>query len=115
MKKLSVTLLPAVVVFLTLVSALLLWWFGRGAPIGEVAQILFAPFTLDISRGVGDFAAMLFRWITGATFLAIVLSLILVRRVEGNVAKSALNVGGILVTIVHFTIVGLGYFSTGLH
>jgi len=95
--------------------AFTLWWFGRGESIAVIAQILVAPFLLDISEGVGERVAGAFRWVTCVSFLAVSGLLVFRCLAKEKKAKTALSAAGILAVIVHFSIVLLGYVSTGLH
>lgn len=91
------------------------FWFGNGESVATVSKILFAPFLLDISRGVGDFAAQLFRWVTLGSYLLVIAMVVFRYRAKENSAQSFLSIFGIILTIIHFSIVGLGYLTTGLH
>ena len=94
-----------------LIAALLLWWGLEES----IVKILFAPYLLDISYGVGDLFAQIFRWVTFASYLIVIAFVVSRYMVNGNVAKITLSIAGIFFTILHFSIVGLGYFTTLLH
>lgn len=98
-----------VVIFLVLLTT------GLAESAGTIAMILFAPFLLDISNGVGDQGAQYFRYITGASYLIVIGFIVARYLAEENTVKVILSTLGILSTIAHFVVVGLGYFSTILH
>ena len=97
------------------VITVILGWFDGGESIATIAKILFAPFLLDITRGVGDFAAQIFRWITLASYLIVIALVVFRCLAKKKIAKISLSIIGIFFTIIHFFIVGLGLLSTGLH
>lgn len=97
------------------VIAVVLGGFGSGESLATIAKVLFAPFFLDISRGVGEYLALAFRWVTLVSYSAVVGLVILRIRAKEKMPQIALSIFGILMTVVHFLIVGFGYGSTGLH
>ncbi len=115
MKSLLLNPLTIFIGICILLITVLLWWFAQGESITTISKILFAPFLLDISRGVGDSLAKIFRWVTFASYLIVIAIVVLRYLAKGKIAKITLSIIGIFLAIVHFSIVGLGYVSTGLH
>ena len=108
------TLTLFILVVVILIASLLLWPGGTDH-IDLIAKMIFAPYLLDITRGVGKEAAQYFRWITFATQAVVVVFVIFRYLAKEKPQQALLTIVGIILTIVHFTIVGLGYITTGLH
>ncbi len=96
----------------TLLIAVLLLWLGLEE---SIVKILFAPYLLDISAGVGDLFAQIFRWVTFGSHLIVIAFVVSRYIVKEKVAKIILSLAGIFFASLHFSIVGLGYFTTLLH
>jgi len=97
------------------VIAVLLWWWGRGESIETISKILFAPFLLDINKGVGEASAEIFRWVTLCSYITVLVFVVMRYFASAKAFKATLSIFGIIFTIVHFSIIGLGYLTTGLH
>lgn len=90
---------------------LLIWNPGREL----IAKILFAPFLLDISRGVGDTPALWFRGISLITFIILIVLVVIRIRSNKKSKQYLLSFAGIVATTIHYGLVALGYITTGLH
>lgn len=95
--------------------AFILWWFGRGESVAVILRLLFAPFLLDVSRGLGQAGAQTYQWFSGASYFIVITMIVLRHVAQETVAKSAFTTIGIVLTIIHFVIVGVGYLSNGIH
>ena len=115
MKSPFVNALTLFIGFCLVAILLVLLTTGLAESTSTIAKILFAPFMLDISRGVGDQGAQYFRFMTLASYLIVIGFVISRYLAEENTVKAILSALGILSTIAHFVVVGLGYYSTILH
>lgn len=95
-------------------SAIVLLLFGNSDK-ETIAQILVAPFLLDISKGVGDTPALWFRGMSLVTLLIVIALIIFRIHSSRRSHKLILSFSGIVATTIHYGFVGLGYMSTGLH
>ena len=91
---------------------LLLFW---NSGIDLIAEILFAPFLLDISKGVGDTPALLFRGVSSVTLMIMIVFVIFRIRSNKKSNQFLLSLLGIVATTIHYGLVALGYVTTGLH
>lgn len=100
-------------IFVIWSSIFLLLFWNTGT--GLIAKILFAPFLLDISRGVGETPALWFRGITLITL--VVMIVFVVFRIQSNKKSNqySLSFAGIVATTIHYALVALGFITTGLH
>lgn len=115
MKSRLVNALTLFIGFCLVAGFVVLWSTGLAESTITIARILFAPFTLDISRGMGDQGAQYFRYITGASYLIVIGFVVARYLAQENTVKVFLSALGILATVAHFVVVALGYFSTILH
>ena len=90
---------------------LLIWNPGRAL----IAKILFAPFLLDISKGVGDAPALWFRGISLITLIIMIVFVVFRIRSNKKSNQYLLSFAGIVATTIHYGLVALGYITTGLH
>ncbi len=95
--------------------AIITWWWGKGLDFDVILKLLFAPFLLDISKGVGEQGAYIFRWFTAATYLSVVACVAWSFANKTKVKKAIVYSIGMILTINHIFWVGLGFVTTGLH
>jgi len=100
-------------IFVIWSSIFLLLFWNTGKEL--IAKILFAPFLLDISRGVGDTPALWFRGVTLITLIIMVVFVVLRIRSNNKSSQYLLTFAGIVATTIHYGLVALGYITTGLH
>ena len=94
-------------------SFLIVIGFGE-APL-VVLQHLLLPYTLDISRGVGETGATMFRAIVFLAQSLVILFVLLVSNSEASGKRITLSVVGILLVFVYFLVVTFGYVVPRLH
>lgn len=80
-----------------------------------VLQHLFLPYTVDVSRGVGDVGASIFRAVTFVMQLLVILFVVLVAYANKTGHRIVLSIFGILFVVLYFLIVVFGYVVPGLH
>lgn len=86
-----------------------------GESLALVAQHVFLPYTVDVSRGIGDIAAMFFRVLVFVSQLLTGLLVYMVSKLPASSKRSLCSVVGIFFVIVYFLSVTVGYISPRLH
>ena len=87
--------------------------FGE-APL-VVLQHLILPYTVDISRGVGETGAATFRGVTFLAQLLIALFILLVVKAKATGPRVVLSIFGILFVVIYFLVVAFGYIMPRFH
>lgn len=88
---------------------------GIGASPLTVLQHLFLPYTVDISRGVGDVGASIFRAVTLFLQFLIGLFAVLLTNAEKTGQRIVISIVGILLVAIYFLIVVFGYIMPRFH
>lgn len=89
------------------------------AGIGEaplvVLQHLVLPYTVDISRGIGEAGASIFRAVTFSVQFLVILFIVLVVNAKKAGQRIVLSIFGILFVVVYFLVVVFGYVIPRFH
>jgi len=80
-----------------------------------VLQHLIVPYTVDVSRGVGDEGAKVFRAITFLVQALIAVSILLVVNAKSGGQRIGISIVGVILAIMYVLIVVLGYILPRFH
>jgi hypothetical protein len=80
-----------------------------------VLQHLIFPYTVDISDGVGSVGATIFRAVTFVLQFLVAGSVALVVKSKTASTRVLLSITGVVLVVVYFLVVVLGYIAPRLH
>lgn len=86
-----------------------------GESMSLVAQHIFLPYTIDVSRGIGDMADRLFCVWAIILQILVFLSVYVVTRLPPNNKRFLCSVIGVFFVVVYFLILTIGYVTPRLH
>lgn len=86
-----------------------------GASIGEIAQHIFLPYSVDITRGVGKQGATVFRAISLVLQLAVIGSVVARCNSQEKKVNALLSAVGVLLTSMYFIVLAVAYILPRLH
>lgn len=99
--------------FYVLFGTLTILSFGEEPLI--VLQHLLLPYTVDVSHGVGSIGAKIFRAVTFLLQFLVLGSVLLVVNVKTSSKRVVFSILGILLVLMYFLAVVLGYIAPRLH
>ena len=106
---------PIVITFAALGAALMLTSILVGVPISQALQLIFVPYTYDITHGVGATGSKIYAATLGVMQLILIVLTISGVKSEGAVARRIIWGIGILLVIIYFVIIVLGYLINNFH
>lgn len=86
-----------------------------GESIVTITQQIFLPYFLDISKGIGKQGALAFRGIVLIIQLGVIGLVIARSNSNEKNARAALSTFGILLVLVYFILIAVGYILPRLH
>lgn len=88
---------------------------SRGESLPVVLQHIFVPYTVDVSRGVGDAGASIFRVVVFLSQAIIAIFLLLVANANEGGTRTVLSVLGVVSVICYTLLIAFGYVMPRFH
>ena len=106
---------PIVYTFAAIGATLLLLSIFVGVHLSQTLQLIFVPYTYDITHGVGATGSKIYSVVLGAAQVGLITLTTLGIKLENTVTRRVVwSVGVVLVTI-YFVIMVLGYLINNFH
>jgi hypothetical protein len=106
---------PIIYTFAAIGATLLLLSIFVGIHLAQTLQLIFVPYTYDITHGVGETGSKIYSLILGAAQVVLITLIALGVKFENTVTRRIVWSIGIALVIIYFIILVLGYLINNFH
>ena len=106
---------PICYTFLGIASVLLLAGILLGVQISQSLQLIFIPYTYDITRGVGRSGAAIYSGVLAVAQISLLVLAIIGSESQSTIKRRFVWGVGILLVVIYYVFMLLGYLANNLH
>ncbi len=106
---------PIVYTFAAIAAALLFLSIFIGLHLSQTLQLIFVPYTYDITHGVGATGSIIYSVALGTAQVGLITLTTLGVRLENTVTRRVVWSIGIVLVTIYFVIMVLGYLINNFH